>query len=212
MKRARLDGRLAVDDGDAGGKGEDEVGGVDRGVLLDSGKGEVGCGAIGLLDLHVLDDTGLGDDESQLVDPLGHAFGDAGDLEVCTFRGRGDVVELFGELRVAEEESQRRAQIVELFGGCARDLGVAGCVEPREFTVQNEDLAGGLVVRPAHEAGLFEGEGSGLGAVEAHAGVVLGVVGAQGAEVIVMIVDSTDEVLLGLSGGQRGAEAEEREQ
>jgi hypothetical protein len=41
---------------------------------------------------------------------------------------------------------------------------------------------------------------------------VLGVVGAQGAEVVVMIVDSTDEVLLGLSGGQRGAEAEEREQ
>ena len=40
------------------------------------------------------------------------------------------------------------------------------------------------------------------GAVEAHAGVVLGVVGAEGGEVVVVVVDAADEGWVGL--GKRG--------
>src|ERR1035441_8735841 len=63
--------------------------------------------------------------------------------------------------------------VVELVGGRAHARGVAGGVEPAVVAVEDEDLAGRLVVTPAHEAGFPEQEGPGFSAVKAHAGVVL---------------------------------------
>ena len=94
---------------------------------------------------------------------------------------------------MAEEEAERGAEVVELFGGDALGLGVAGGVEPGELAVEDEELAGGLIVDPAHAAGLFEEEGAGFGAVHAHAGVVLGVAGAEAGEVVVVVVDLMED-------------------
>jgi len=93
----------------------------------------------------------------------------------------------------------------------AHDLGVAGGVEPAVVAVEDEDFAGRLVVTPAHEAGLPEQEGAGFGAVEAHAGVVLGVAGAEGAEVVVVVVNPADEDGVGLCVEERGAEQREQQ-
>ena len=95
--------------------------------------------------------------------------------------------------------------------GAARGLGVAGGVEPGVLAVEDEELAGGGVVAPAHEAGLFQEEGAGLGAVEAHAGVVLGVVGAEGVEVVVVVVDAVEEGCVGGLGCKRNG-VDKREQ
>ena len=132
-----------------------------------------------------------------------HAFGDAGE-GVQGWRGSGDVgefggddgaagesevVEFFGELGVAEEKAEGGAEVVELFGGDAGGLRVAGGVEGGVLAVEEEELAVGGVVGPAHAAGFAEGEGAGFGAVEAEALVALGVVGLEGGEVVVVVVD-----------------------
>ena len=57
-------------------------------------------------------------------------------------RRGGELVEFLGELGVAEEEAERGAEVVELLGGGAGDLGVAGSVEPAEVAVEDEDFAG----------------------------------------------------------------------
>ena len=196
-----LNGGLAVDDADVGGWGEGEVGGLGGDVFCDGCECEVGDGAVDFLDLHGLDDTGQGDDEGELTEALCHATGDAGDAEVGACTRGGDLVELFGEFGVPEEKAQRGAEVIELLSGGTRDLGVAGSVEPAVAAVEDEDFAGGIVVAPAHEAGFPEEEGACFGAIEAHAGVVLGVAGAEGAEVIVVVVDAMDEGRVGLRGG-----------
>ena len=77
--------------------------------------------------------------------------------------------------------------------------GVAGGIEPGKFAVEDEDLAGwlvwmpGRIVDPAHAAGFFEQEGAGFGALHAHAGVMLGVAGAEGVEMVVVVVDFMDD-------------------
>ena len=91
----------------------------------------------------------------------------------------GEVVELFGELGVAEQEAKRGAEVVELFGGDALGLGVAGGVEPGEFAVEDEDLAvraGRRVQRM--RPGFLSRSVPDFGALHAHAGVTLGVAGA----------------------------------
>ena len=79
------------------------------------------------------------------------------------------MVDLLFKLGVAEKKAQRGAEIVELFGGDALHLGVAAGVEPGEFAIEEEELAGGCGVVPAHAAGLEEQEGSALGARMAEA-------------------------------------------
>ena len=149
------------------------------------------------------------DDEGEETDALGHALGDAGDGEVGASWGDGEGVEFLGELGVAEQEPEGRAEVVELLGGSAGDLRVAGGEEPGELAVEDEELAGGRVVAPAHTAGLLEQEGAGLGAVEAHAGVVLGVAGAEGGEVVVVVVDAVDEGGVELGVGGLGSKQQE---
>ena len=143
------------------------------------------------------------------MDALGHVFRHACDAKVRAVGRGGDLVEFLAELSVAEQKAQGGTQVVELLGRRARDLRIAGGVEPGEAAVQDEELAGRRVVAPAHEAGFFEGEGSALGAVHAHAGVALGVARAQGAQVVVVVVHAADEGgILGM--GLR--DAREREQ
>src|ERR1017187_1133813 len=155
-----LDGGFAVDDGDVRRWREGEVGGGDRKVLLDSREDELGDGAVGLFDLHALYDAGWSDDQGEQANALGHAFGDAGDGEVGAAGSGGEPVEFPGELGAAEQEAEGRAEVVELLGGRAHDLGVAGSVEPAVVAVEDEDFAGRLVVTPAHEAGFPEQEGA----------------------------------------------------
>ena len=138
-----LNGWEGVYCGDSGGWGEDEVGGFDGDVFFHVGEAELGGGAVGLFELHALNGSGGGDDEGEETDALGHSFGDAGDFEVWAFGGGGEGVEFFGQLGVAEEEAERGAEVVELLGGGAGDLGVAGGVEPGVFAVKDEELAGG---------------------------------------------------------------------
>src|ERR1017187_8092995 len=206
-----LDGGFAVDDGDVRRWREGEVGGGDRKVLLDSREGELGDGAVDLFDLHAFNNAGRRDHQGEQADALGHAFGHAGDGEVGAAGSGGNPVELLGELGAAEQEAEGRAEVVELAGGRAHDLGVAGGVEPAVVAVEDEDFAGRLVVAPAHEAGFPEQEGAGFGAVKAHAGVVLGVAGAEGAEVVVVVVDPADEGGVGLCVEERGAEQREQQ-
>lgn len=149
-RQYRLDGRLGVYDGQAWRRDEDEVGGNDWGVLFDVGEGEVcGC-AVSFFNLHILNYAGRGDDESELMHSLSHAFGDAGNLEAGACGRGGDLIELLGELSVAEEEAQGGTKIIQLLGWSARDLRVAGCVEPGELAVEYEDLSRRRVIGPAH--------------------------------------------------------------
>src|ERR1017187_6121959 len=76
-----LDGGFAVDDGDVRRWREGEAGGGGRKVLLDSGEGELGDGAVDLFDLHALNHACWSDDQGEQADALRHAFGDAGDGE-----------------------------------------------------------------------------------------------------------------------------------
>ncbi len=188
-----LDGGDAFDDGDAVWGGEEEVAVFDGGVFLHVGEGELGDCAVDLFEPHLLDGAGGGYDQGKELEPLGHAFGDAGDAESGGVGGDGDVFELFGELGVAEEEAEGGAEVVELFGGDALGLGVAGGVEPGELAVEDEDLSDGLGIAPTHAAGLLEDEGSLFGAVHAHAGVALTVVGAEAGEVVVVVVDFAED-------------------
>ena len=85
-------------------------------------------------------------------------------------------------------------------------LGVAGGVEPGVLAVEDEDLAGGLGVAPAHAAGLLEEEGALFGAVHAHAGVVLLVVGGEAGQVVVVVVYFVED---GFVLGEEGRAEEE---
>ena len=73
-------------------------------------------------------------------------------------------------------------------------------------------MPAGVVVGPAHAAGFFEQEGAGLGAVEAHAGVALGVAGAQGVEVVVVVVYGAEEGGVGGLGVEGSADGEEEQE
>ena len=105
-------------DGDAGGWGEGEVGGVDGDVLLHVGEGELGDGSGGLFEAHgwmaPVEVTTRVSSLTRWAMPLGmpvmREAGAAAGVTVMLF-------ELFGELGVAEEEAERGAQVVELFGG-----------------------------------------------------------------------------------------------
>ena len=68
---------------------------------------------------------------------------------------------------MAQEEAERGAEVVELLGFEALDLGVAAGVDPGVFAVEEEELAGGGGVVPLHAAGLEEEERAGFGAVDA---------------------------------------------
>ena len=114
----------------------------------------------------------------------------------------GEVVDFFFELGVAEEEAERRTEIVELLGCDALDLRVAFGVEPGVFAVEEKELAGWIGVVPAHAAGLEEEEGSAFGADAAEAFVGFGELGFEGMEVVVVVVDALGEVV---GGGLLGA-------
>jgi hypothetical protein len=185
-------------DGDSGGWGEDEVRVLHRYIFLHAGEGELRDGSIDLFELHGENKSCGINAKGEGFDALAHAFGDAGDLIAAADRLDGDLVEFFFQLGVAEEEAKRGAEVVELFGGDALCLGVSGGVEPAAFPVQNEYFTGWGVVAPAHTAGLFEQQGSGFGAVHAHAGVALGVVGLEGRKVVVVVVDALQQRVVAL--------------
>ena len=138
-----LNGRLRGDDGNSGGWGEDEVGGGQRNVFFEAGEGELGGGAVGLFQLQARDGAGGSDDEGEQMDALGHVFRHACDAKVRAVGRGGDLVEFLAELSVAEQKAQGGTQVVELLGRRARDLRIAGGVEPGEAAVQDEELAGG---------------------------------------------------------------------
>ena len=110
--------------------------------------------------------------------------------------------ELAGELCVAEKEAQGGAEIVHLFGGEALDLGVSRREGPGVFAVEEEELAGGFGVGPAHAAGLAEEQGAGLGFVQTKAGVGFGEAGAERAETVVVSVNGFEDG--GVSRGEFG--------
>jgi len=131
---------------------EGEVGGGDGKVLLDSREGELGDGAVGLFDLHALNDAGWSDDQGEQANALGHSFGDAVMVKLAPL---GAVVSRSSSLaswvrpsRKRRESGGRRAA----WRACARPGRRRG-VEPAVVAVEDEDFAGRLVVAPAHEAG-----------------------------------------------------------
>ncbi len=97
-------------------------------------------------------------------DALLLSFGLAREVEAAVRRGgRGQVVHLLFELGVAEQKAQRRAQIVQLFGGDALHLRVAARVEPGELAIEQKQLAGGRTVIPLHAAWLQQQQRAALG-------------------------------------------------
>ena len=106
-----------------------------------------------------------------------------------------------GQLRVTEQESQRGAKVVELSGRYARGFGIAGGVADGRFPVEQEQLARGGVVSPAHTPGFAQGQGTRLRPVLAHAWVAFGVAGLERAQVVVMSVDHFGQRIRG--GGLR---------
>ena len=94
------------------------------------------------------------------------ALGLAGQREAAVGGGsHGDVVEFFFKFGMAEEKAEGRPEVVQLFGLDALDLRIALGVEPCVFAVEEEELAGGRGVVPAHAAGLLKEKGAALGAV-----------------------------------------------
>jgi hypothetical protein len=107
--------------------------------------------------------------------------------------GDGEIAEFLLELGMAQEEAQGAAEVVKLFGGDSLHLVIARGIEPSELAVEDEELTGGLVVTPAHTAGLLEQEGAGFGAVESHPQISLGIAGTEGGEAVVVIVDLAEK-------------------
>lgn len=201
-----LDRRHAVDDRDSGGWGEDEVRVGGGGVGLLGGEGEGISDAVGFVDLHGLDNAVGVRGEAEGRDALFEAAGDSGESVSAVGVLAGDeVVHLFFELGVAEEEAQRGAQIVEVLGGDALGGGVAGGVEVGVMSVENEEFSGWVGVGPAHAAGLFEQQGAGLAAVDAHSRVGLSEIDLKRAEGIVMVVHPVGEGMCGKGLGACGA-------
>jgi hypothetical protein len=79
-------------------------------------------------------------------------------------------------------------------------VSVAGRVEPGELAVEEEELAGGVGVVPAHAARLEEQEGSALGAGAAEAFVGLCELGFEGVELVVVAIDALGEIVEGGCG------------
>ncbi len=98
---------------------------------------------------------------------------------------------------MAKEKAKGGTEVVDLFSGEALGLGISGGEGPGVLAVEDEGLAPGDGVRPAHTTGFAEEEDPGLGSVQTHAVVGLGEGGTEGAEVIVVCVD-------GAEGGQVG--------
>ena len=145
----RHTGGRALTTGTPGGGVKRKVVGGDGGVGLLGGEGEAGERAVGLFDFDGGDGAVGGDGEGEAADAVLLALGLAGEGELAVGGGGElEAVELFFELGVAEEEAQRGAEVVELFGGDALDLGVAAGVEPGVFAVEQEELAGGGECNP----------------------------------------------------------------
>src|SRR5580704_19504970 len=207
--------REGVDYGDSGGQGEVEGCRGDGGVGLFACEGEPGVGAVGFLNVDRGDDAFGADRESETPDALFLTVGNAGEGKGAVGCGsRGEVVDFFLKLSVAEKKAQRRAKVVELLGGDALHLRVAGRVEPGELAVKEEDFAGRMGVVPAHAAGLEEQQGSALGAGAAEACVVLSKLGFEGVELVVVAIDALGDVVGGelLSFGWQEEEKGESEE
>jgi hypothetical protein len=188
--------REGVDHGNSGGLDEVEGGGRDGDIALFAGEGEAGIGAVSFLDVDGGDGAFGGHREGEALDPLFLTVRDSGEREGAVGGGRcREVIDFFFKLSVAEKEAQRGAEIVELFGGDALHLRVTGRVEPGEFAVEQEELAGRMGVVPAHAARFEEQEGSVLEAGATEAFVVLGELGFEGVELVVMAIDALGEVV-----------------
>ena len=126
------------------------------------------------------------------------SVGNAGEREAAVGGGRHrEVVDFLFKLGVAEKKAQGGTEIVELFGADALHLGVALGVEPGKLAVEEEELAGGLVVVPAHAAGLEEQEGSALGSGAAEAFVIFDELGFEGMEQVVVAIDALGDFVDG---------------
>ena len=196
--RSGLDGGEGVYHGNSRGRSELKGCRGDWGVGLFAGEGEVGFGAVGFLDIDGSDDAVGGHGEGETLDALFLAVRDAGKCKgAVSGRCRGEVIDLFLKLGMAEEEAERRAEIVELLGTHALDLRVTPGVEPGVFAVEKEELAGGAGVVPAHAAGLEEQERTAFNARAAHSFVVFGELGFEGVELVVVMIDALGEVVGG---------------
>ena len=193
---SQLHGRKAVDDRDAGGGYEVECAVGDGGVGLLAGEGEAGEGAIGFFNLDGGDGAGGGDGEPDLAHSFLLAFGRAGEEEVAVGSGgEAEIGQFLFKLSVAEEEAERGAQIVELFGEDALDLIRSGRVGPGVFAVEEEDFAGRRRIIPAHAAGFEQEQRAALGSVDAEALIGLREAGAEGMELIVVGVDEVRDFI-----------------
>ena len=103
--------------------------------------------------------------------------------------------QLLFQHRVAQQKAQRRTQVVQLLGRNALDLRVAARIEPGVFAVEQEELAGGLGVLPAHTPRFDQQQRSTLGAAHPHALVALREAGAERVKLVVVAVDALGNIV-----------------
>src|ERR1035437_10623005 len=165
-------------------------------VGLFASEGEVGECAVGLFDLNGGDGSFSGHGERDPADAILLSLGLAGEGEGAVGgRSQGQVVEFLFEFGVTEKEAQRRAQVVELLGGNALHLPVALGVEPREFAVEDKDLARRGTVVPFHAAGLDEKQRSSFGLFYSEALIGFGKAGLERVQLVVVMVYVRSQVV-----------------
>jgi len=202
-----LYGRKSGDDLDPVRGCEDEVRILCRNVLFQGTEAELGDGAILLLDLQAHDRAGLGynRDRERLYTVL-HALWHSSEYGAVAGGGHAEVVELFFEVGVAQKKSQWAAHVVQLLGRNLLGLGVAWRVEVGVLSIQNEQLAFGSGVAPAHLARFPQQQGAAFGPVHPHTGISLGVLRFQRTKPVVVVIHAFSDVMQRLRKGRNGKE------
>ena len=102
-----------------------------RSVGLFAGECEMRQGAVGLFDLYRGDRAFRGNRQVEAADAFFLASRDTGKPVLTDCGGRDcELINLFLKLRMAQEKSQRRAQVVEFLGRDALHLRIALGIEP----------------------------------------------------------------------------------
>jgi len=159
-------------------------------------EGEASHRAVGFFNLDSRDRAIRGQRERQPADAFLLTLGLTGEREQTSRSGRKrQRVHLLFKLRVAQQETQWRAQVVELLGLHALHLRLSRRVEPGVFAVEQEDLARRRRIIPSHAAGLEQQQIPAFGAMHSQAFVALGKARLERMKLVVMAVHALGEVV-----------------
>jgi hypothetical protein len=115
---------------------EDEIRIRGRCICLAVLKSESGLGSIRFKNAHGVDHSIGVHPERNLLHSILHSLGNPGQLQSVRRTGEGQPFQLLLQLRMAEQKSQRRTQIVHLRGGHTLYLGISGGIKPGVLAVQ----------------------------------------------------------------------------